>query len=316
MPFLCSDVVRNLKSVLKPIYTMLDHKFMRIVQYALIISFACLVNGCGFVKTVYNNVPEVISWWLDDYFDFTPSQKSVLNPALHRLHDWHRQKQLPSYIVTLQDLQHDVIKEQISTSEACAEIESIKSSFSELQLEFTPIIIEIAPLLSDKQLQYFQTKLEKRALKWKDEWVQDTVEEQRAVRLEKIESFAEKVYGSLNKSQEVMLKQKLATTPIKPTISYAEIQRRNEDVYQIVVALQNQSLSAESKSQLVKDGFERLQNSPNPIYQAYANQIQQHTCEIISDLHASTNEKQKLHAKDWLQSYITQLSDLSKTKLN
>lgn len=290
--------------------------FMRIIQYVLIIFFAASINSCGFIKTVYNNMPEVISWWLNDYFNFTQPQKSVLNPALHRLHDSHRQEQLPTYIATLRDLQRNVVKDRISSNEACAEIDSIKSSFSALQLEFIPIIIEIAPLLSEKQMQYFRARLEKRALKWKDEWVQNTVEEQRIVRLEKIESFAEKVYGSLNKSQQLLLKQNLEETPVKPTLSYAEIQRRNQDVYQIIVALQNQTLNAEDKSQLVKQGFDRLQNSPNPIYQVYAHQIEQRTCEIISNLHATTDEKQKLHAKDWLENYILQLSDLSSNKLN
>lgn len=287
---------------------------MRFVQCVLILLLAGLINSCGLVKTVYNNAPEALSWWLDDYFDFTQAQKSVLNPALHRLHDWHRQNQLPSYIATLQDLQNVVIKEQISPSEACEKIDSVKSHFSELQLEFIPTIIEIAPLLTDKQLQYFQTKLEKRALKWKSEWWQETPEEQIEARLDKIESFAEKVYGNLNESQGAMLKQNLAITPIKPALSYAEILRRNEDVYQIVTALHNQSLSPEDKSQLVKAGFVRLQHSPNQAYQAYANQVKEHTCKIISDLHASTKAEQKQHAKNWLENYIVQFSSLSTVK--
>ncbi len=284
---------------------------MRFIQCVLILLLACLINSCGLVKTVYNNAPEALSWWLDGYFDFTQTQKSILNPALHRLHDWHRQNQLPSYILTLQDLQSVVIREQISPSEACEKIDNIKANFSELQLEFIPIIIEIAPLLTDKQLQYFQTKLEKRALKWKSEWWQETLEEQLEVRLEKIESFAEKVYGDLNESQLALLKQNLAITPIKPALTYAEILRRNEDVYQIVTTIHNPSLSSDNKSRLVKEGFERLQHSPNPVYQAYANQVKQRTCEIMTELHASTSATQKQHAKDRLENYIVQFSSLS-----
>ncbi len=289
---------------------------MRIIQYVLILLLAGSINSCGFVKTVYNNAPEVISWWLDDYFDFTQSQQSVLKPALHNLHYWHRQNQLPTYVSILKDLQNDVVKDQISSIEACGEIDDIQGSIRKLQLEFIPVIIEIVPLLSEKQLQYFQTTLEKRTFKWKSEWVQDTAEEQLNVRLAKIEDFAEKVYGSLNNSQLIMLKQNLATTPIKPMISYAETLRRNEDVYQIVASLQKKSLSPESKSQLVKEGFERLQNSPNQMYQTYANQIKQRTCEIIADLHASTDAKQKQHAKDWLENYIIQLSSLSSLSIS
>ncbi len=283
---------------------------MRFIQCVLILLLAGLINSCGLVKTVYNNAPEALGWWLDGYFDFTQTQKSILNPALHRLHDWHRQNQLPSYILTLQDLQKMVIKEHISANEACEKMDGIRENFSELQLESIPIIIEIAPLLSDEQLQHFQAKLEKRALKWKSEWWQETPEEQLEVRLDKIESFAEKVYGTLSESQLAMLKQNLAISSIKPALAYAEILRRNEDVYQIVTALHNQSLSTENKSQLVKQGFERLKSSPNPAYQVYANQVKQRTCEIMAELHASTNAKQKQHAKDWLENYIVQFSGL------
>ncbi|WP_020166694.1 MULTISPECIES: DUF6279 family lipoprotein [Methylotenera] len=287
---------------------------MRFIQTVLILLLACSINSCGFVKTAYNNAPKALSWWLDDYFDFTTAQKAVLNPALHRVHDWHRQNQLPNYIKTLQALQIIVAKEQFSPNEACEKIDQFKDNFNQLQSEFIPTIIEIAPLLTDKQLQYFHAKLEKRALKWKSEWWQETPEEQLSMRLEKIEDLAEKIYGDLNDAQHTLLKQNLAITPVNPALSYAEILRRNEDVEQIVTALHNQSLSPENKTQLVKDGFERLQNSPNPTYQTYANQMKKRTCEIIADLHASTDSKQKQHANDWLESYIVQLSSLSVSK--
>ncbi len=287
---------------------------MRLIQCFFILLLAGLISNCGFVQTAYNNAPQALSWWLDDYFDFTQSQQSALNPALNRLHNWHRQNQLPLYIATLKDLQSSIAKTQISTSEVCEKTENIKALFGELQLESIPIIVDIAPFLSDKQMQYFQTKLDKRAQKWKSEWWQDTPEAQIEMRLEKIESFSEKLYGDLSESQQTLLKQNLTKTPINPALSYAEILRRNTDAYDIVYALNKQAISPESKEKLVKAGFERLKNSPNPEYQAYANQIKQRTCEIIADLHNSTNAKQKQHANDWLEGYITEFTRLSTVK--
>ncbi len=287
---------------------------MRLIQCFFILLLTGLISSCGFVKTAYNNAPQAISWWLDDYFDFTQSQQSALNPALSRLHDWHRQNQLPLYIATLKDLQSSVSKVQISAGEVCEKTDNIKSLFGELQLESIPIIVDIAPLLSDKQLQYFQTKLDKRAQKWKSEWWQDTPAAQIEMRLDKIESFAEKLYGDLSESQQSLLKQSLTKTPINPAISYTEILRRNADAYDIVYALNKQVTSLENKEKLVKAGFDRLRNSPNPAYHAYANQINQRTCEIIADLHHSTNAKQKQHANDWLEGYIKDFTHLLTVK--
>lgn len=283
---------------------------MRLAKCLVIILICSLISSCSLVKTTYNNAPTLVIWWLDDYFNFTQTQNLTLKPALEKLHNWHRQTQLPVYISLLQDMQVSLANEQISANDACEKINAIKLSIHTVQLESIPIIIEMAPLLSDKQLKRFQQKLDKRSEKWKAEWWQKSKQEQLAVRLEKTEDFAQKVYGNLSDEQLKQLKQRLALSNINPEISYTEILRRNDDAFTILSALQNQSLSVEEKSQLVKAGFNRLQKSPNQIYQNYADELTKHTCETIANLHASSNEKQKLHAKNWLQDYIVQLTAL------
>lgn len=288
---------------------------MRFIQYVFIILVFGLTTSCGFVKTAYNNAPAAASWWLDDYFDFTQSQQAVLKPALHQVHDWHRQQQLPVYVAILQDLQQRMMQEQISAAVACESIAQIKTSLSELQLESIPMVLALAPLLSDKQLQYLQKKLDKRARKWQDEWLQASPGEQRAVRLEKIEDLAEKIYGSLEATQRQLLQQDLALAQINPVLTYAEIVRRQDDIYQIIATLKNasltnKSLSTERQYQLVKDGFERLQHSPNKQYAAYADKVNLHSCDMIAHLHGSTSAKQKQHASDFMEKYRLQFSAL------
>lgn len=285
---------------------------MRLSKYLLILLFCSLMASCGLVKTAYNNAPMLAIWWLDDYFNFTSAQNVALKPALQRLHHWHRQNQLPSYITLLQEVQSSLANEQLSADQVCEKMEAVKLSIHTLQIESVPVIIEIAPLLSDKQLKYFQQKLVKRADKWKNEWWQDSKQEQLKVRLEKAQDFAEKMYGDLSDAQLTLLKQSLEQANINPAISYAEIERRNDDAFAILKTLQNQSLSEEEKSQLVKAGFDRIQKSPNPAYQDYADELTKHTCEIIANLHATTSAKQKLHAKNWLQDYIDQITALQK----
>ena len=283
---------------------------MRNFKYCLIVVFSCLTLSCGLIKTAYNNVPALATWWLDNYFNFTSAQNLVLKPALKNLHNWHRQSQLPIYLSLLQELQQSFAKDQISATEACEKIEAIKLSIYTLQAESIPIIIEMAPLLSDKQLKNFQQQLVKRTEKWKEEWWQDSKKEQLKVRLEKTQDFAEKMVGDLSDAQLSQLKQSLEQSAFNPAISYTEIERRNDDAFAILKALQNQILSKEEKTQLIKAGFARIQKSPNQEYQTYADNLTKHTCENIASLHASTTPKQKLHAKNWLQDYIDQIAAL------
>jgi hypothetical protein len=285
---------------------------MRFVKLILIILLACLINSCGLIKTIYNNAPELTSWWLDSYFDFNKAQTQVLNQALHRLHDWHRDNQLSGYVNLLQEIQTDLSKQQIKPDEACQKIEVIKTSLLTLQLESVPIVVELAPTLSEQQLQFFQKKLTKRTDKWKSEWLQDSAEEQLAIRFDKTVDFAEKVYGDLNDSQLALLKNNLKLAAINPAITYAEILRRNQDTVEILTQLQSHALSVPEKTSLVKAGFERLQHSPNSIYQNYADNIATLSCEIISKLHETTSASQKQHAQQWAQEYIEYFSALKK----
>lgn len=283
---------------------------MHLKKYLLVALFSCLIISCSLVKTGYNNAPTLTIWWLDDYFSFTPAQNLALKPSLQNLHNWHRQSQLPSYLTQLQNSQTSLGNEQISATEICEKLALIRTSIRTLQVESIPIIVEMAPLLSDKQMQRFQTKLAERAEKWKEEWWQDSKEKQLEARLEKTQDFAEKMYGGLSDTQLTLLKQRLEQADINPAISFNEIQRRNDDAFNILIALQNQALSTDEKTQLVKAGFNRLQNSPNQEYQNYADKQTNHTCETMANLHASTNAQQKLHAKNWLQDYMNLITAL------
>src|SRR5688572_1847121 len=122
---------------------------MRPAKYLLIVLVCSLILSCSLVKTTYNNAPALISWWLDNYFNFTPAQNLVIKPALERLHHWHRQHQLPRYITLLQDVQTSVASEEFNVNDACKKFDEIKLSLYTLQTESIPIIIEMAPLLSD-----------------------------------------------------------------------------------------------------------------------------------------------------------------------
>jgi hypothetical protein len=283
---------------------------MRLAKHLLILLVCSLIISCSLVKTSYNNAPALVVWWLDNYFNFTPAQNLVLKPALERLHHWHRQHQLPHYVTLLQVAQTSLASEGLTANDACKQLNAIKLSMHALQTESIPIIVEMAPLLSDAQMARFQKKLDERSEEWKSDWWQETREEQLAVRLEKTEDFAKKVYGDLDEAQLNLLKQRVAQANINPEIRYKEILRRNQDAYQIVSELKNQSLSRDEKSQLVKAGFDRIHNSPNQAYQAHADAQAQHTCQTIADLHARTSAQQKLHAKNWINDYLVQLAAL------
>ena len=289
---------------------------MRAVKYLLFILISLIV-GCSLFKTSYNSAPKLVIWWLDDYFDLNQSQQLVLEPALQGLHNWHRQHQLPQHIEQLKSFQISLDANNLTAQTVCNQIQSAKITVYALQTQSIPAILKLALLLDDKQLSRFEQKLDKRTQKWKKEWWQNSKEDQLSVRLDKAEDFAEKVYGDINAEQLTLIKQRLILANSNPEKSYNEILRRNIDAFNILKALKtpkpaniNGKEFDDSAIDLVQAGFDRMQKSPNADYQQYVNTLNSHSCETVAALHATTNEKQRLHAKNWINEYIVQLTAL------
>lgn len=306
---------------------------MHFIKFLSITLFCYSIASCSFIKTSYNNAPKLTIWWLNDYFNFTPAQIHTLEPALNNLHNWHRQQQLPEMITLLKTMQTAFAGNNVTGDALCVQVQAFKTSIYALQTESIPIILEIAPTLTDKQMSRFQSKLDKRTQKWKSQWWQELKKDQLSARLDKAEDFAEKVYGNLSEQQLMYIKQRLTQENIHPAISYSEIIRRNEDAFEILNALRNVNVNNDNarnnenvsnkvvseqnteqltkiKSKLVQAGFDRIQKSPDLAYQKYANDLAKHGCETIASLHATTGAEQKLHAKKWLDDYIVQLTAL------
>ncbi|MFD0913373.1 DUF6279 family lipoprotein [Methylophilus luteus] len=281
---------------------------MQIIKHIFILALAFSTLSCSLVKTAYNNAPVLIAWRLDDYFNFSEAQKAKLKPALQELHAWHRKNELPRYVALLNEINDD-LSHEVNAETVCQRMEAIKANAQALQTRFIPIIVELGPTLSDKQLQHLQKKLEKRNQEWKEEWWQETTEEQQEARLDKSKDFAEKVYGDINEKQINILKQSIANNS-DPALIYAEILRRDEDALNILKAIQNPAVSTEEKTQLVRAGFERMQHSPNQAYQAHIDKITQQTCATIASLQANATAKQRLHAQHWVEDYKTQFTTL------
>jgi hypothetical protein len=281
---------------------------MQIIKHCFILALAFSTLSCSLVKTAYNNAPVLIAWRLDDYFNFSEAQKAKLKPALQELHAWHRKNELPRYVALLNEINDD-LSHEVTAETVCQRMETIKANAQALQTRFIPIIVELGPTLSDKQLQHLQKKLEKRNQEWKEEWWQETTEEQQEARLDKSKDFAEKVYGDINEKQINILKQSIANNS-DPALIYAEILRRDQDALNILKAIQNPAASIEEKTQLVRAGFERMQHSPNQAYQAHIDKITQQSCATIASLHANSTAKQRLHAQHWVEDYKTQFTTL------
>jgi hypothetical protein len=77
-----------------------------------------IFTGCSAVRLGYNKLPEIGSWWLDSYIDFSDAQGPQAKAALHKLQAWHRKEELPAIAELLVQAQ-TLAPQNITPEQAC-----------------------------------------------------------------------------------------------------------------------------------------------------------------------------------------------------
>ena len=78
------------------------HLIANVARIIGLLSVAVALAGCSAIKLGYNSLPQVSSWWLDGYIDFSDEQEPRVRDDLARLHQWHRRQELPKIGALLQ----------------------------------------------------------------------------------------------------------------------------------------------------------------------------------------------------------------------
>ena len=65
--------------------------------FAIGLFAAFLLAACSAVSIGYNNLPTIINWYADSYFDLDVDQESALKERIVALRQWHRTSQLTDY---------------------------------------------------------------------------------------------------------------------------------------------------------------------------------------------------------------------------
>lgn len=265
---------------------------------------ALLLSGCSALQIGYNSASRLGYWWLDGHLDFTADQLPQVQADLADLHAWHRQHELPTYALTLQKWQR-LAPSDVSPEQVCDLWTGVRDSLVRLSERAQPGVAALAPTLKSEQLAYLARKFEKRNKKWREEWMDGSLSERQARRLELGVERAEMLYGSLKEPQLAAIRSHIAASSFDPQVTYREFQRRQQDVLQTFKALQTGTPSELKVKNEVHGLFERLLNSPDAAYQRYLSTQQAQNCQAFSDLHNSTSRAQRHKAMDKLKDYET-----------
>lgn len=261
------------------------------------------------MSTAYNSAPNLTYWWLDGYLDFTSEQKPAIKSELAVLHDWHRKNELPIYADFVGALQVKAVRD-VDAAEVCQAFDEVRNRMRASSSRILPVTLKATVGLSDQQLVYLDKQFNKRLKKWREEWMDGTLQEQREHRVEEGIKNAEKFYGNLQDAQVDIIKANTAASSFDAQIVYRELERRQADTLQTLKGLQTSASQATAEAAL-QGLIARYMESPDPAYVKYFDTFSKQGCQFMARLHNATTPVQRARAVETLADYERKFRQLN-----
>jgi len=274
-----------------------------------------ILTGCSAVRLGYNNLPDIASWWLDSYIDFTDTQGPQAKVALQKLQTWHRKEELPAIAELLVQAQ-TLAPQNITPEQACKIWEAAQVRIESFVQESSRLAAPVVSQLSAKQLKHLEKEWATRNEDWKKQWVQGTPDSRIKKRVDLAAERFNSFYGDLNLEQRQVLKQQFLQSTWSPEASY---QRRLKRQQEQLIALQAMS------SEITKPAMPLAQVEKSLQYLILQSvrpkdagdlskqlQLEQQACQNLAQLHNTMTPAQRLKAQRKLKDYETDVRELMK----
>ena len=262
-----------------------------------------LLAACSLVQTIYNQSPELVLWWLDDYADFPAQQSEQVKADLRKLHAWHRAQQLPLYAEWLRRMQ-TLAQSDVTPEQVCAVVQEARGSLPALLGQIEPMATRLALSMHARQIKALQKQYERTNRKWRAEWMEGTPEKLLAFRVDKGMEHSTRFYGKLEPAQQQLLTQLASDSPYTPELTYRERLRRQQDIVDMLRSWETQAITPAAAHEDVRKLLARsVLASPDANYRDYAEAQLAYNCQAVAKLHNTTTPAQRARAVKTLRGY-------------
>ena len=274
-----------------------------------------ILTGCSAIRLGYNKLPEIASWWLDSYIDFTDSQGPQAKVALQKLQAWHRKEELPAIAELLVQAQ-TLAPQNITPEQACKVWESAQVRIESLIQESSRLAAPVVSQLSAKQLKHLEKEWASRNEDWKKNWLQGTPDTRVKKRVDLAAERFNSFYGDLNLEQRQVLKQQFLQSTWTPEASYQlRLKRQQEQLIALQAMSSEITKPAMPLAQVEKTLQALILQSVRPKDAGDLSkqlQLEQQACQNLAQLHNTMSPAQRLKAQRKLKDYETDVRELMK----
>ena len=274
-----------------------------------------ILTGCSAIRLGYNKLPEIASWWLDSYIDFTDSQGPQAKVALQKLQAWHRKEELPAIAELLVQAQ-TLAPQNITPEQACKVWESAQVRIESLIQESSRLAAPVVSQLSAKQLKHLEKEWASRNEDWKKNWLQGTPDTRVKKRVDLAAERFNSFYGDLNAEQRQLLKQQFLQSAWTPEWGYQQRVKRQQEQLTALQAMSSEITKPALPLAQVEKALEALMlHSVRPRDTSDLSKqllLEQQACQNLAQLHNTMSPAQRLKAQRKLKDYETDVRELMK----
>ena len=166
-----------------------------------------LLSGCS-TKFVYKNFDWLVYWYVDDFVELSNEQEEIVDEKLKQWLIWHKTHELPKYLEHLKQLSSDIQTRQINFDRIDYHQSRASEHWIRLKERVIPDLVEMAPLLTEKQVESMFKELDdinSEDAEEREEHLALSDEERKKKTIRRNKKNLERWLGKLNREQEQLI---------------------------------------------------------------------------------------------------------------
>ncbi|SHM89902.1 hypothetical protein SAMN05192549_103162 [Duganella sacchari] len=283
----------------------------RTLYQLFLVTLMVLLAACSSLRLAYNHGDTLLYWWIDGYVDLNSDQKEWVREDIDKLFHWHRKTQLQDYVQILQTAQRQLTAGP-TQADLQTDVDDIKQRTESLLLKAAPELADLTRSLQADQIATLERKFAANNADFRKKNMRGDREAQQKFRYKKSMEQFELWFGSFTSEQEAAIRQASDARPLNNEIWLDERVRRQKNILALARRVQSEKLGKEATvaaiQELIKDGFERLENSER---KAFFDSYEQANLQLVLTVIKLATPAQKAHAQKRMQGWIDDFRTLA-----
>jgi len=164
-----------------------------------------LVGACSSTTFVYNRLDFLVPWYVNDYAELNTQQDAYLDELLAPFLAWHRDHELPTYVVIVDGIETRLAR-PLDGADVAAIFSEFEAAWLRLEREALDGLLKLGAQLSDEQVEDFVAVLWERQADFEEEYLERTDAEFYQENYDNLLDNAKEYLGVLSPEQREQLR--------------------------------------------------------------------------------------------------------------